>query len=394
MNLKKTELSKKIVIFLIILITIYTIFNFYRFYLNNFSYEFDPWLSNYQGGFVRRGMPGELFYQIYNMIGITPDLSAFVFVSFLYIFFFWFLSVLIKSIKTSNLILVIIFSPLALFFSVINSKATGHKEIIFFAALAIIFLLINKLNKKNILILISCLMIILGASYEAIIFYFLYLISPFFLFKTFKNYKEIFCYLTYFACLSFLLLLINFFFKGSEQIVNEICLSIKQFVNQNCSIVGKIADLSLSVEDHTIQKTNAPGALNLFEGYSILYSIGFLYGYFGLLIILFNSNLKNKLLKNINLLILFSIFFLFTFPVYYFGADWGRYLYISNISAIIILFSLIKNKLIKIKDNKFITTLNKIPNKIFIIFIFLYSLSFSVPICCQSNFKLGLLKIF
>jgi len=394
MNLKKTDKSKKIVISIILIVAIYTIFNFYRFYLSNFAYEFDPWLSNYQGGFVRRGMPGELFFQIYDLFGLNPALVGFIFVSFLYLFFFWSLSEFIKSIKINNVILIILFSPLAIFFMVINSKATGHKEILFFAALALICMIVNKLDKKNITILITFLMVLLAASYEAIIFYFPYLILPFFLLKRFGDFKEIFFYLLFFLILSLILLIINFIFKGDQQIVNEICLSIKEFVNQNCTKVGKIADLGLSVNDHTIQKTNAPGALNLFEGYSILYSVGFLYGYFGLLIFLVNSNLKNRLLKNINLLILFSILFTFSLPVYYFGADWGRYLYISNISIILILFTLIKNKSIKVKSTNFCNLINDIPIKIFVILIFFYSLSISVPICCQSNFKLGFLKFF
>ena len=58
-------LSTLLVLSLIIIIN-----NFFRFYKNNSVYEFDPWLSNYQGGFVRRGIPGEIFYQINNFFHI------------------------------------------------------------------------------------------------------------------------------------------------------------------------------------------------------------------------------------------------------------------------------------------------------------------------------------
>ena len=50
---------------LLVLSLIIIINNFFRFFQNNSVFEFDPWLSNYQGGFVRRGIPGEIFYQIY-----------------------------------------------------------------------------------------------------------------------------------------------------------------------------------------------------------------------------------------------------------------------------------------------------------------------------------------
>ena len=52
-----------------------------RFYNNNAHYEVQDWLINYQGGFVRRGIPGELFYQLYNFTGIHPGWMVFIFVS-------------------------------------------------------------------------------------------------------------------------------------------------------------------------------------------------------------------------------------------------------------------------------------------------------------------------
>lgn len=59
----KNNLTLSSLLFLSLIIIIN---NFFRFFKNNSVYEFYPWLSNYQGGFVRRGIPGEIFYQIYN----------------------------------------------------------------------------------------------------------------------------------------------------------------------------------------------------------------------------------------------------------------------------------------------------------------------------------------
>ena len=65
---------------LLVLSLIIIINNFFRFFQNNSVYEFDPWLSNYQGGFVRRGIPGEIFYQIYNFFNIHLGWMVFIFV--------------------------------------------------------------------------------------------------------------------------------------------------------------------------------------------------------------------------------------------------------------------------------------------------------------------------
>ena len=44
------------------------------------AWQFGEWLINYEGGFVRRGIPGEFFYQIHNLTAIHLGWIAFVFV--------------------------------------------------------------------------------------------------------------------------------------------------------------------------------------------------------------------------------------------------------------------------------------------------------------------------
>ena len=115
---------------LIFLSLVIVIINFLRFFKHNSAYQFDPWLSNYQGGFVRRGLPGEFFYKIYELFNINPGLVAFIFVCLLYIFFYLNFFKLIKKIKFNRLYFFVILSPISFYFPILNSKATGHKEII------------------------------------------------------------------------------------------------------------------------------------------------------------------------------------------------------------------------------------------------------------------------
>ena len=393
MVLKNLNIYKKTSLIIISLIALYSIAVFFKYYLNNNAYEFDPWLSNYQGGFVRRGLPGEIFYIFYQFLKINPAIITLIFVSLLYVYFYWSLLKNLLNLKISRLLLLVLFSPLALFFPIINSKAIGHKEILFFVSFFIFYLLIKKFEKFYLAFFLTILIIFLGLSYEALLFYSPYLIILFF-FKGFNSYKEFFYYLFYFSTISLSILLINYVFKGNSFIVSQICDSVINFVNPNCETVGKIADLKLSVQDHTIQKTGSEGALNLYKNYFFIYPLGAIYGLSPLLIFLFCSSFTDKKIKDLNLLLVFASLFILTIPVYYFGADWGRYLNITNISSIILILILINEKKIKIKNNFIIYQLNKIPKFIFLIFVFLYALSFSVPICCQTSFKLGLLKFF
>ena len=134
---------------LLVLSLIIIINNFFRFFQNNSVYEFDPWLSNYQGGFVRRGIPGEIFYQIYNFLHIHPGWMVFIFVSILYLLFYLNFFNLIKNLKLNKLYAFIIFSPIAFYFPILNSKASGHKEILFFFFLSLFCLMLPKINKKQ-----------------------------------------------------------------------------------------------------------------------------------------------------------------------------------------------------------------------------------------------------
>ena len=141
-------IKNNITVSALLIISLITIINnFFRFFQNNTAYEFDPWLSNYQGGFVRRGIPGEIFYQIYNFLSIHPGWMVFIFVSILYLLFYFNFLNLIKNIKLNKLYLFIIFSPISFFFPVLNSKASGHKEILFLFLFSFFCLVMPKINR-------------------------------------------------------------------------------------------------------------------------------------------------------------------------------------------------------------------------------------------------------
>ena len=72
---------------------------------------------------------------------------------------------------------------------------------------------------------------------------------------------------------------------------------------------------------------------------------------------------------------------LFTLPDYFIGADFGRYMFWSYLSSIIIFFFFAKKKVIKV-DYKY-----KNFNFIMIVVIFLYCFTWTVPHCCNNNFK-------
>ena len=338
---------------LLVLSLIIIINNFFRFFQNNSVYEFDPWLSNYQGGFVRRGIPGEIFYQIYNFLHIHPGWMVFIFVSTLYVLFYLNFFNLIKNIKINKLYIFTIFSPLAFYFPVLNSKASGHKEIIFLFFLSFFCYYLPKISHTRAYYFLILMILFLGFSHEGLIFYLTYLIIPFFLFYRFNNIKNVILYLIPILFLIIFIFLLNYLFSGNKQQVLDICNSVKDYVNNECINIGNIAHLAVTLKEYSIQKEFwAYGETSLYPDYFIIYGVGLIIGFLPMML-LYNKATLPKASHNlfiIHPLNLILLPFLITLPIYYIAADWGRYLYISYMCSLITTFFYINNNVIFIKS--------------------------------------------
>ena len=384
-------ISSLLIISLIIIIN-----NFFRFFRNNSAYEFDPWLSNYQGGFVRRGIPGEIFYQINSFSGLHLGWLTFIFVSFLYIFFYFNFFKIIQNIKIDKLFAFIILSPLSFYFPILNSKASGHKEILFLFFLSLLCLIIPKINKKKAIKIIILICIFVALSYEVLIFYFIYLIIPFIFYYNFKNFSDLIKSLLPILAVCLGLLILNYYFSGTNKHTLEICDSVEQYVNTDCKKVGKIADLGLALDGHESQKSNWNyGETSLYPAYFIIYGVGFILGFLPLLIlykkITINKLVANRIRSNVFLTLFFM--FLFSIPVFYLGADWGRYLYISYMSSLIFTLFCIKNKIFVYDHKEKANKSNFFIRSVFFISVIIYCFGWTVQICCEKNFKPGISKV-
>ena len=370
--------------------------NFFRFFQNKTLYQFLPWLSNYQGGFTRRGLPGEIFFQIHDLFNIHLGWMVFLFVCFLYLIFYFTFFYLIKKIQLEKLLILAIFSPIALYFPVLNSKATGHKEIIFLCLLALFCCLVPKIKKnyENILMILITSLAVL--SHDGLIFYLTYLVIPFVIFFKFENYKELFLDLLPITFITILLAFIIYIFKGTEQHVNAICDSVKLYVDPGCREAGQIAFLKHSIEYNILSRGAAEIEGNLvFQEYFRIYGLGFIIGFFPLIILYGKSKLVLPIVsKKIHSQFILFFPLIMSAPIYYMAADWGRYLYISYISSLIILIFGLSNEIFAKEKSKNENNESMIKKILFSLIIFVYCLGWTVPICCEKNFKSGIYDFF
>lgn len=147
--------NNKIIYLLIFLFFVFV--NTIYFYLNFYSlvtvheYAFNELFINYQSGLIRRGLLGEIFWQIHNLTLIQPKYffsTLFLFLYLLQVYLFFKISK--KYLVFKLFFIVIIFSPALLLFHIYDPNMYFIKDI--FIKLSIIFhgyLFLRNSNETN-----------------------------------------------------------------------------------------------------------------------------------------------------------------------------------------------------------------------------------------------------
>jgi hypothetical protein len=108
------------------------------------------WIINYQGGFTRRGIIGEICYHIATFFDLSLRFVIFLSQSFLYLIYSILIYFFIKNTPKNALTIIAIFSPVFLLYPLAESEVLARKEIFLYVGF-IIFLNLSTLKySKNI----------------------------------------------------------------------------------------------------------------------------------------------------------------------------------------------------------------------------------------------------
>lgn len=368
----------KILDVLIYTCTIIIIFNFFSFVIEKSSYQYSDWLINYQGGFVRRAFIGEFFFKIFQLTKIPLDIVVFSFVSAFYIIFAILFSRILKKIKLNFLTVLIILSPISFIYPLMEQKVSGRKDIMFILAVAILALFLEKFKFKNQKYLIIFLTLITTFSHSGFFVYTPILLLIFIIINHKKKladmFREIFLIVSSFSIMFFLIIFNTSVDEGS---ISKICNSISIYL-PNCGITDYISFLRWSLEYEIELVETIWNA----ENYLIFYILAFIAVNIPIMYAIYNTKISNKKYDKINPLFIFLLVNLVTFPIYYIGADYGRYMYIGYISLLIVYLKCLSNKFL-VERKKF-----EVPNKFFAaVIIFLFGFTWTIPHCCNNNLK-------
>ena len=153
--------------YLIIGIYVYSILQ-----LNEFpqKYVFTDWLINYEGGYVRRGLLGQVIFFISNIFNIDLKFIILFFQIFIYTIYFILFYLLISKIKINFFWLLIIFSPILFAYPLVELMTLGRKDTFIIS----FFLIFSMINYKSVNSLFFYFFLFFGISsfiHEITIFY-------------------------------------------------------------------------------------------------------------------------------------------------------------------------------------------------------------------------------
>lgn len=367
--------TKNIIQLLIILLLFYQLYHTYEnlIFLRKIIHPFvyGDWFTNYQGGFIRRGLMGEIFYQISILSKIKLDKIVFSVQIISYLTMFIFSSILILNNKNFINYIPLIASPLIYYFPVLDPNAGGRKEILYFAILTITIFLSKLKNKtffNRYFIFISFFIFpTLILTHELVFFYLPYI---FIIFKFNQKERNLYKILLLFipSVVSFVLCAVVFN-KLSIENVSRIFDSINRLgysIDKNFS--------SISFLSYTVNEGQQFTFSKMAENKYYLYLISFLLSLLGFITI---YDLVIKLIKDRYFVYFTFLSMIFSIPLFIIAADWGRWIYIHIYSFFMLTFlidSTNDNLIDKLKFLKFTK------NPFFIIFFTLfYSLTWYVP---------------
>ena len=331
------------------------------------------WVINYQGGFVRRGLIGELIFQISNIFNLNLRFSFLLLQSTLYIIFYFLLFELLKNLKSNYFILLSVFSPIFIVFPIAELEALGRKEVLIFICLLISINLYLKFNSNNLLILfISICYPLLILTHESSIFYCFFFISLIFL--TSKKINLLFYLkLSLFSLPTLACIFFIYFFPHTPSETSMMCEELKK-IGEECGLASIF--LSKQIDTHL---NEVSWDLISFIRYLFIFILGF----FGLIYLSkktkFNEKLVNSYFHKKSFLIHLIILIIPTLIMFVIAVDSGRWVHMSYTCAFIYYYGLLKNNLLILDDRSFELYIanNRLKKLTYILFFVLISFTWN-----------------
>ena len=376
-NLKKNW-SNYFQIYVIALIFFGIFFLYSKHDVGNDS-SLSDWLINYEGGFVRRGLIGELITNFSSILSLKLRDSILIFQLVFFLSYYFLIILFCKNLVQNRLVILAIFSPIFILYPVAEIEALGRKELIIFT----IFLSYLFFDIKNFQVQLTYKLLLFPISiltWEPIIFFFSFIfLIDLFVFQI-KSFDKKFFYIlfSYFASI-FLVMLIYFNpfpIENYNVMKNFLKIEFGEACYMSCGFVGQQSANSFSELYKMFYE-------KFKFSYALRYLLIIIVGFFPLCFLYTYSKAKSKkelfiVSKFKNLFFPFLLAFLPSTVLYLMMYDWARVVHISYTFSILTFLYLIKKNLIEISSQKIrINFISKLSKKFFILVFLVFSFSWN-----------------
>ena len=298
------------------------------------------YLVNYQGGFVRRGLIGDIIFRYSEYLNLNLRFQIFIFQSVIYSTFLILVFNFFKNFEKNVVIMFAIYTPIFLLFPVAELESLGRKE----PFLYVFFLtLIMIKNVKHANIFIFFILPVFCMVYEEIILFSPFIYSVILIKNKISDFKSAIK-----LSLLFLpsIIIVLYFFTNPLSMENH-----KVMADSLINVFGESCYMScwllvgndINSFNSMINYIWSGPHVNLPEIF-IRYSLVFLIGFFPIFFLSYHSSFKKDFffykikLKNILLFLLIS--YIPIVPLYILGGDWGRWTNMTITFTIIFYFYL------------------------------------------------------
>ena len=363
--------KKYFIIYLSFLLVFSLIFLFDKHEVGN-NWTISEWLINYQGGFTRRGLLGDLAFYLGGFFDVKIRFAIFLLQSLFYFIFIILTFNFFKKIKINSLSRLSIYVPIFLLFPLAKLDGLGRKETAIYIML-IIFLNLasNNFNKKYCNFFTFFILPISFFIYEPIIFFFPFIIFILFLKNNNQNIIKRFTKVFLIILPSIIIFLFVITNPISEENHEKMCLSLMVNFKEDCGMALSL----LKTKSGIVQQFTANYPFYKFN-YLLRYLLIIFIGFFPLFLLSANYKFNKKINPIFSFktfLPVFIILLFLSFSILMFMQDWGRAVNMAYTFSIFTFFFLIKNNYIYLKQGKFyLLVINFFKNKkyYFVVFFF------------------------
>ena len=370
--MNKYSIKKSFLLFVIFLIFYLTFYLYLKHDIGN-DWSISEWLINYQGGFTRRGLGGEINIFLANLFSISLRDSIFFLQVIIHSTYLILLFIYLKDLRLDILQIFALFSPLFLLYPIAELEALGRKEIlIFLLFIVIIFFSKEKFHRNVVNSIVFIFFPFLCLIWEQVI-----LFAPFFAVilinkNKLYSFSETFKKLSLIFSSTIIVMIIVFAFPLSNEGHQIMCKYLELEFSERCYNSADLLITSTIYFD-TFYIHKITDFTDYFR-YIMIFVVGFMPLYLCIFKNVFKNN-ENFITKNFKPTYLYLTIYTPILLLFAFGHDWGRWINIQYSLSILLYFYLIKNNVINnhLNNKKLIEFFPKKKNLlIFIFFIYAF----------------------